>query len=94
LPRKLSGCRIGDLYPDQRGVPDDFIALDGETQVGLVKLVPAPIGVQWMWSMTLVRPGPAFGRPTNSLCQTQGQAARELASAGPPSGPMGSTDRY
>jgi hypothetical protein len=37
--------RVGDLYPDRRGVPDHFIALDGETQVGVVRLMDqAPAG--------------------------------------------------
>ena len=27
---RLTWARVGDRYPDLAGVPDDFIALDGE----------------------------------------------------------------
>jgi len=57
---------------------DHFLALDGNVEVGVVKLVRAPAGAEWMWSMLLTHPGPAFRRPSNGHCQTRGQAVREL----------------
>jgi len=77
-PPRLTFVRAGDRYPDLKDEPDDFIALDGEEEVGVVKLVPAPAGAEWMWSMLLTHPGPAFRQPTNGRCATRGQAAREL----------------
>jgi len=49
---------------------------DGEEEVGVVKLVPAPAGSEWMWSMLLTHPGPAFKQPTNGRCERSGQVAR------------------
>ena len=36
-PSRLVWCRAGDRYPDLKGVPDYFLALDGEEEVGLVR---------------------------------------------------------
>ena len=74
---RLTWVREGARYPVVSDL-DSFIALDGEAEVGVVKLVPAPTGQEeWMWSMLLVR-GPAFNRPTNGRTQTRGGAVREL----------------
>jgi len=78
LSRRPTWVRAGDRYPDLKGVPDDFIAMDGEVEVGTVKLVPAPAEAEWMWSLYLVHEGPRFGVPTNGRTQTRGEAAREL----------------
>ena len=44
-----------------------------------MKLVPAPAGSEWMWSLLLTHPGrPAFRLPTNGRCVTRGQAASRL----------------
>jgi len=51
-----------------RAQPDGFIALDGGVEVGLAKLVSAPVGAEWMWSML----------PTNGGRETRAQAVREL----------------
>jgi hypothetical protein len=77
LPQ-ITWARAGDLDPDLAHDPDHFLAFDGETNIGVVKLVPSPAGAEWLWSLYLVHPGPAFGSPTNGLCKTRGQAAREL----------------
>jgi hypothetical protein len=77
-PRRFSWVRTGDRYPDLVGTPDDFIAMDGETEVGVVKLVVSATEASWMWSMLLVHSGRAFGQPTNGLCTTRGEAALEL----------------
>ena len=49
----------------------------------MVKLAPAPAGKEWMWSMLLTHPGPAFRQPTNGRTLTRGGAgaARMLAPA-------------
>lgn len=77
-PPTLTWARAGDFDPDLAHDPDHFLAYDSETNIGVVKLVPSPAGAEWLWSLFLVHPGPAFNRPTNSLCATRGQAAREL----------------
>ena len=77
---RLTWARVGDRYPDLAGTPDDFLALDGETEVGVVKLIPvgpADSG-EWMWSMFLTSPGPTFKTLTNGTCKTRDEAAREL----------------
>ncbi len=61
---RLTWVRETDRYPDATSL-DSFIALDGEEEVGVVKLIPAPAGKGWMWSMLLAHPGAAFLRPTN-----------------------------
>ena len=42
---RLTWARATDRYPD--AATDSFIALDGETEVGFVKLIPAPAGKEW-----------------------------------------------
>ena len=70
---------VGDRYPDFKDKSDDFIALNGEIGVGLVKFVETgPPEGRWMWSMLLTHPGPAFRRPTNGTCEDRLQAVREL----------------
>jgi hypothetical protein len=76
--RRLTWVRAGERYPDLEDDPDHFIALDGKAEVGVVKLVPAPGGAEWMWSMLLTHPGPAFRRPNNGRTATRGEAVREL----------------
>src|SRR6476659_2867095 len=78
--RRLVWMRAVDRDPDLEDDLDHFIALDGEEEVGVVKLVPAPAGEEWMWSLRLTHPGPAF-LPTNGRTQTRGGAgpARMLA---------------
>ena len=45
----------------------------------VVKLVPTPAGrEEWMWSMLLTHPGPAFPRVTNGRSEDRLQAVREL----------------
>ena len=77
-PPRLYWIRAGDRYPDLRHDLDNFLAMNGEEEVGVVKLVPNARGPEWLWSLFLVRAGPAFRRLTNGLCATRGQAAREL----------------
>ena len=79
-PSRLVWCRAGDRYPDLKGVPDYFLALDGEEEVGLVKrdLTGGPDEGRWMWSMLLRYPGPVFQRPTNGTTAKQREAVREL----------------
>jgi len=79
--QRITWVRAGERHPDLAGEPDHFIALDGETEVGVVKLVPAPAGAEWIWSMLVGHPGPAFTRLTNGRTQTRGEAARELLAA-------------
>ena len=75
---RLTWVRVGHLYPDLKGEPDHFIAMDGETEVGLVKLVVlGPDEGRWLWSMLLTHPGPPFGRPTNGTWSAR--TARMLA---------------
>jgi len=50
--RRLTWVRASERYPDAAGT-DSFIALDGEVEVGVMKLVPAPAGAEWMWSLWL-----------------------------------------
>ena len=77
--RSLTWVRIGDRYPDLAGEPDWFLALDGETEVGIVKFLPTGVDAgSWMWSMLLTHPGPAFKRPTNGTTPTRKEAARDL----------------
>jgi hypothetical protein len=65
--------------PDRKGTPDDFIAIDGDIEVGVVKFIADGIDAgSWIWSMTLVHPGPVFKRPTNGLTPTRKEAARDL----------------
>ena len=58
---RLHWIRAGDRYPDLKDETDDFIALAGETEVGVVKWIESGPDHGWVWSMTLVSPGPAFG---------------------------------
>ena len=76
--RTLTWVIAGDRDPDFKDNLDHIIALDGKVEVGVVKLVPAPAGAEWMWSMLLTHPGQAFKQPTNGRTQTRGEAAREL----------------
>ena len=75
---RLHWIRAGDRYPDLKDETDDFIALAGETEVGVVKWIESGPDHGWVWSMTLVSLGPAFRMPTNGRCETRGEAAREL----------------
>ena len=77
---RLAWVRVGDRYPDLKGLPDYFLALDGEKEVGLVRrdLMGVSDEGRWMWSMLLTHPGPAFRRPTNGTCEDRLQAVREL----------------
>ena len=77
-PHHLRWVRVGDLEPDLKHDLDNFIALDGDTEVGVVKWVETGPDHGWVWSMTLTHPGPVFKRPTYGQCATRGQAAREL----------------
>ena len=72
--RRLVWMRAVDRDPDLEDDLDHFIALDGEEEVGVVKLVPALAGEEWMWSLWLTHPGPAFRLPTNGRTQTRGEA--------------------
>ena len=78
--RRLTWICIGDRYPDLAGSPDDFLALDGDVEVGVVKRIPVgPVDAgDWMWSMFLAVPGPTFKRPTNGTTPTRKEAVREL----------------
>ena len=78
--RRLTWVRIGERYPDLAGTPDDFLALDGDVEVGVVKRIPVgPVDAgEWMWSLFLTAPGPTFKTPTNGTCETREEAAREL----------------
>ena len=77
--RRLRWVRETDRYPDATET-DSFIALDGEAEVGVVKLIPAPAGSEWMlsWIMLLTHPGPAFRLPKNGRCKKRGEAVGEL----------------
>jgi hypothetical protein len=75
----VTWVRAGDRYPDLKGEPDSFIALDGETEIGIVKFIPTGIDAgSWLWSMLLTHPGPAFKWPTSGTMPTRREAAREL----------------
>ena len=70
----LTWIRVGEHYPDLAGELDSFLALDGETEVGIVKFLPTGVDAgSWMWSMLLTHPGPAFRRPTNGMTPTRGE---------------------
>ena len=84
--RRLTWVRAVDRYPDLEDDLDHFIALDGEVEVGVVKLMPAPAGEEWMWSMWLTHPGPAFKRPTNGRTPTRGKRRGSCSNAGRRSG--------
>jgi hypothetical protein len=76
--RRPTWVRESDRYPDATAV-DSFIAMDGETEVGVVKFMATGIDAgSWMWSMLLTHPGPAFRRPTNGLTPTRKEAAHDL----------------
>ena len=76
--RRPTWVRTIDRYPDTTSA-DDFIAMDGETEVGMVKFMAIGIDAgSWMWSMLLTHSGPAFSRPTNGLTPTRKEAARDL----------------
>ena len=79
-PSRLVWCRAGDRYPDLKGVPDYFLALDGGEEVGLVRRDLTGISDEgrWMWSMLLAHPGPSFRQPTNGTCETRLLAVREF----------------
>ena len=47
----LHWIRAGDLYPDLKNEADDFIALDDETAVGVVKWIEHGPDHGWLWSM-------------------------------------------
>ena len=75
---RLRWIRVGDRYADATNL-DSFIALNGEEEVGVVKRIDlGPEEGQWMWSMLLTHPGPAFNRPTNGTCEDRLEAVREL----------------
>ena len=76
--RTVTWVRAGDRCPDLKGEGDSFFALDGEVEVGVVKLLPSPAGSEWMWSMLLMHPGPAFKAPTSGTTPTRWEAVREL----------------
>jgi len=78
-PPSLTWARVAEHYADLPGDADHFLALnEAGVEIGVVKLVPAPAGKEWMWSMLLTNPGLAFRHPTSGQCATHGQAAREL----------------
>ena len=81
---RLIWCRAGDRYSDLAEEPDDFIALDGNDEVGLVKLMKTGGSDEgrWMWLMQLTLPGERFPRATNGSAETRGAAARASAPAG------------
>ena len=54
-PPRITWIRAGDRYPELADDLDHFIALDGEEEVGVVKLVLSPAGSEWMWSMLLTQ---------------------------------------
>ena len=71
--------RIGDLHPDMKGEPDQFVAMDGKAEVGVVRFVGSGVDAgSWAWSMLLTHPGPAFNRPTSGIVPTARDAAHEL----------------
>jgi hypothetical protein len=77
---RLAWVRVGDRYPDLKGVPDYFLALDGEEEVGLVRrdLTGSSDEGRWIWSMLLRHPEPSFRQPTNGACETRLLAVREF----------------
>jgi hypothetical protein len=53
-----------ERIPD--GLLEDFRALNGDEIVGRVYQIPhGPQSGLWFWTMTVVRPGPRVGFPTN-----------------------------
>ena len=64
-PPRLVWVRATDRYPDA-DPKNSFIAMDGEVEVGVVKLVAiGPDEGRWLWSMLFTHPGPLSGsRPT------------------------------
>ena len=54
---RITWIRAGDRYPDLKHDLDNFIALDGEAEIGLVKWVETGPDHGWFWSMTLVHAG-------------------------------------
>ncbi len=66
-------------YPTLAGETDYFIALDGETQVGNVRLADCgPEIGRWQWSLLPARPEPLFPWPTNGTARSKAEAVGEL----------------
>ncbi|MET0529584.1 MAG: hypothetical protein ABW003_14840 [Microvirga sp.] len=75
----VTWIRIGERHPDLAQERDYFLALDGEVQVGIVRLINfGPETGRWLWSMLLTHPGPAFTRPTSGTAPTRWEAVRDL----------------
>ncbi|HEV2557212.1 MAG TPA: hypothetical protein VGU45_01165 [Microvirga sp.] len=73
--------RTADTGPEWVGVENDFVAYDGETQIGRVHnhAAGADAGL-WLWSMTLVLPGPPFVYRSGRE-EKRGDAARRVVEA-------------
>ena len=79
MPHRVTWIRIGDFYPDLKAEKDHFLALDGKSAVGIVRLIESgPDDGRWHWSMVQVRPGKPFPRPRSGTRATRGQAAKAL----------------
>ena len=75
----ITWIRAGFRYPDLLGQEHDFIAMDGELEVGSVKRIEAgPESGQWFWTMTRVHPGPALDVPRSGTAETRREGARAL----------------
>ena len=69
----------GKRYPDLAAEKDYFIAIDGETQIGMVRLIEdGPETGRWQWGMYLVRPGPTFKLPTDGTAGSKAEAVGKL----------------
>ena len=75
----VTWVRIGDVYPDMKAEADHFIALDGGSVVGVVRLVESGPDIgRWHWSMVQVRAGKPFSLPRSGTTRTRSQAAFAL----------------
>ena len=82
MPHRVTWIRIGDFYPDLKAEQDHFLALDGMSAVGIVRLIESgesgSDSGRWHWSMVQARPGKPFSRPRSGTRATRSQAARAV----------------
>ena len=81
-PASITWVRVSDRYPDLKAERDQFLALDGEAIVGVVRLiVHGPEGGRWLWSMTQVHRGRPFPHPRTGTTETRKQAEKALVNS-------------
>ena len=75
----LTFVKAGARYSDLAAEKDYFIALDGEMQIGMVRLInDGPETGRWQWAMYFVHPEPLFPWPTNGTARSKAEAVGEL----------------